>query len=303
MGQKRTAAIIVLFHPELQRLQDLCAGVQNQVDGIWLIDNTPHAASGTYTALLESRQHVTYRNLGENTGIAFAQNAGIREALAEDYSHVLLLDQDSLLSAGTVATLLSAEHSLLARGAKVAAVGPVFLDEKTQQPSRTHHHTWFWLNKPLVDIATTEPLETDWLIASGSLIQAEVFQQVGLMREELFIDAVDMEWGLRAKSLGLQSFVIPQAQIAHNVGDSFARLFGVSVILHGPLRNYYIARNWLYLLRFAKLGARWRSGAVPHVLKFILIHTWFTKQRLTQLRMFTWAVVDGLRGHMGRSKR
>jgi GT2 family glycosyltransferase len=35
----------------------------------------------------------------------------------------------------------------------------------------------------------------DWLIASGSLIRCEVLREVGLMREELFIDVVDTECG------------------------------------------------------------------------------------------------------------
>ena len=47
----------------------------------------------------------------------------------------------------------------------------------------------------------------DYIISSGTLIHVDAFKAVGLMMEELFIDYVDLEWGLRAKKMGYHCFV------------------------------------------------------------------------------------------------
>ena len=61
---------------------------------------------------------VSYVPLGKNRGIAEAQNIGIDLSIKEEYSHVLLLDQDSALSSGMVNKLLAAEEELLGKGEK-----------------------------------------------------------------------------------------------------------------------------------------------------------------------------------------
>jgi rhamnosyltransferase len=295
------AAVVVLFHPEVDRLRNLYDALQAQVGVIFFIDNTPGCTGERYA--LQSEQgvwNVVYSALGNNLGIAQAQNVGIHQAFARNCEHVLLVDQDSVLPDGTVATLLRGEQNLLRLGRRVAAVGPVFVDVKTALPGKTHFHTWLGLRKSFVDLQATEPLETDWLIASGSLIRRSVLEQVGCMRAELFIDAVDMEWGLRARSQGLCSFIVPTAQIVHSVGDSFVRFFGASVILHSEIRNYYIARNWLYLLRIPTMGARWRSGALPHISKFFMLHLFLATDRIGLFKVLVRALLDAVQGRMGR---
>jgi rhamnosyltransferase len=300
MSEFLVGAVVVLFHPDFGQLRQLHDCLLSQVDILWFVDNTP--GSGGDEFLPQPGQpawNVRYRGLGENVGIAAAQNLGIREAVACGCDHVLLLDQDSLLPIDTVRKLLEAERILLDGKVKVAAVGPLFVDHKTGLPGKSHHHRWFRLHKRFVDQKAQVPEETDWLIASGSLVRSCVFTQVGPMREELFIDAVDMEWGLRARSLGFKSFIVPSAQISHSVGDSFFRLMGVSVILHSDVRNYYISRNWVYLLRLRSMGARWRSGALLHLAKFILVHAWIARRRGIRAMIFGKGVLDGLLGTMG----
>lgn len=300
MSKFSVGAVVVLFHPDLPQLHRLYECLQSQVDLLWFIDNTP-ASTGERFPIShgEPAWNVLYRGLGQNIGIAAAQNLGIREAIACRCDHVLLLDQDSFLPTDTVRKLLSAERYLLGRGVRVAAVGPVFVDQKTGLAGKSHHHRWFRLHKPSVDLCAQVPEETDWLIASGSLIHTRVLTQVGAMREELFIDAVDMEWGMRARSQGFRSFLVPSAQISHSVGDAFVRLLGVSVILHSEVRNYYICRNWLYLLRFSSMGARWRSGALLHLTKFFGLHCWLSLRRQSQVAPLGRGLRDGFRGVMG----
>src|SRR6185437_17012022 len=94
-------------------------------------------------------------------------------------SHVLLLDQDSALPRDMIRELLHAEHQLADAGERVAAVGPLFVDEKTGSFSRLIRHSYLRVHKIAVDQTSERPVETDYLIASGSLIRCVVINDIG----------------------------------------------------------------------------------------------------------------------------
>ena len=54
-----------------------------------------------------------------------------------------------------------------------------------------------------------------YTISSGSLIRKEVFEEVGLMNEDLFIDFVDNELCWRAKFFGYKIFISSRAKMNH----------------------------------------------------------------------------------------
>ena len=72
--------------------------------------------------------------------------------------------------------------------------------------------------------------ESDHLISSGSLIRLDVFDKVGLMLEELFIDFVDIEWGMRAKKNGYICYIANNVLMKHSIGDKSVKI---------PLTNRY----------------------------------------------------------------
>src|SRR5690606_3156858 len=120
--------------------------------------------------------------LGENRGLAAAQNLGIAWARDHAFSHVLLLDHDSIPEAGMVEALVTAWQQLSARGEAVAAVGPLCVDQRTAAPAAFVR--WGWLKaRP----AAASPacaggyVRTDFLIASGSLIPLSVIDRIGPM--------------------------------------------------------------------------------------------------------------------------
>ena len=129
------AAVIVLYYPDLTLLERLLASLGGQADRVVAIDNTP-GSPATLAPFLERFQcTIAYIPVGDNKGIAEAQNIGIRESIRAGCSHVLLLDQDSVLSPGMVNKLIAAEGELLKAGIKVGAVGPRYVDGKTDIPS------------------------------------------------------------------------------------------------------------------------------------------------------------------------
>jgi len=66
-------------------------------------------------------------------------------------------------------------------------------------------------------------MECDFLLSSGSLVPLDVIDKVGGMEEELFIDQVDTEWCLRARSMGYRVFGAFGAILEHRLGEAHAR--------------------------------------------------------------------------------
>lgn len=292
-------AVVVLHRPNPVPLERLLTSLGGVVERVIAVDNTPNPPGELSEFLRRFSHRIYYIPLGENKGIAEAQNIGIRESIRGGCSHVLLLDQDSALVSGMVDKLISAERRLLKAGKSVAAVGPRYIDEKTGTPSSAFHRGWLLVRKSGLDPSSREPVETDNLIASGSIIRAEVLQSVGLMREDLFIDFVDTEWGLRARGRGYKSYCVPDALMIHSTGDAATKVFGKEFYLHAELRRYYKLRNAVYLMRLPSMGWRWRSFALRWIPYYFLLSLWLTKGKERNARFLLTALWDGLLGRLG----
>jgi rhamnosyltransferase len=292
------AAVMILFHPDPHLLFRLVHSVVPQVDKLFVVDNTPGYGHTIPAVFNNCGRPVTYQANGLNKGVATAQNIGIHLAMLEHFTHVLLLDQDSALPPGAVESLLAAEQSLLRAGKHVAAVGPLFIDEKSGHPSCGVRHSWFRVQRIPIDRSANESVETDYLISSGSLMRSSVLNQVGLMRDELFIDWVDAEWGFRARSCGYQTYIVPSVVMLHSIGDATVRFFGCQINLHSAARDYYIVRNAAYLLRERRMGWNWRLVTIINIPKHIIVHAWFSRRRWVSLRQMLHAIWQGLFGKM-----
>lgn len=292
-------AVIVLYNPDIPLLDRLLRSVIGQVEKIFVIDNTPRSAADSSIFFDQYQNDILYVPLGENKGIAAAQNIGIRKGMDANCSHVLLLDQDSALSTDMVKKLLLAESELLRTGQKVAAVGPLFIDEKTDKRSFAIRRTFLGVKRISIDAHCHKPLQTDHLIASGALIRTTVFRSIGVMRDDLFIDWVDIEWCMRAQYSGYTSYIIPDAVMRHSIGDGNVRILGKDINLHSDLRNYYMIRNATYLLRLKSMR-RWRVVTAIKVIKYILFYSLYSAHRWKTTTLLLRAFVDGVTGRLGK---
>jgi rhamnosyltransferase len=292
------AAIVVLYKPNTALLKRLVESVAPQVEELFVVDNSPQRHSQMPVELVNCGRPVFYRANGMNKGLASAQNTALKEALCEGYTHALLLDQDSALPALAVEGLLAAEQRLLRGGTRVAAVGPLFTDDKTGERSCGVRHRYFRVRWFSIPDNQRDPVETDYLIASGSLIRTSVLRQVGLMRDELFIDWVDTEWAYRARSLGYKTYIVPSVVMMHSVGDATGEFLGKRFNLHSPARNYYIVRNAVFLLRERRMSLSWRCTMLIYVPKYILVHSWLSRHRWRSLLEMLRAILEGMTGRM-----
>ncbi len=300
----KVGAIIVLYIPNPVLLERLIDSLRGEADQVFIIDNTPLGKaqfdiSQDWFDCLGIRS--IYHPLGDNYGIAKAQNVGIDLAIKDGYDHIILFDQDSAIPANMIQQLLAAEQSLLAESVQVGSIGPLFLDEKTGEYSKAIRHGRFFVNKIDATPMDTQPVQADYLIASGSLIRTEVLQAIGFMREDLFIDWVDIEWGLRATRLGYSHFVIPNAIMRHSIGDEFVSVGNRNINLHNDIRNYYIVRNACHLLLDAQIDQRWRMSIVFKIPLYVVFYALHSKTQLKAFKLLIRACVDGFSGRLGKA--
>jgi len=293
------AAVVILYHPDLSLLRRLIESVAEQVNFIIAVDNTPGKSTELPSFFRSIPHPVSYLPLGENMGIAEAQNIGIRRSMSEGCSHVLLLDQDSAPCTDMVKRLLDVEGALLSRGERIAAMSPQVIDGRTG--SRPCACTYRWLRAWLVfrDVNSSEPVQTENFIASGSLIRNSVLQLLGMMRSDLFIEHVDTEFASRVLDAGYRSYCVPNALMLHSFGDASAKLFGKDIYLYSGVRYYYKLRNEVYLARLKTMSRQWRAYILPRIPYHFVLYSLLSKDRVATSRLLLRAMWDGIRGRLG----
>jgi rhamnosyltransferase len=294
----KVAAIVITYFPQEPHLHRLVSGIADQVNTILLIDNTPESKAKDPRPMLPACDDLRYLPQGKNMGVATALNVGIRVALNEDFSHVIFFDQDSMLPADGVKSLLDAEHRLLSLGRQVAAVAPLYVDEKSGKRVTRVFCKGFKVHRIPISASEKNPVETDAVISSGALIRTNVMRQVGLMLDLLFIDFVDTEWAYRARDLGLCCYIVPQVIMAHSIGDRAKTLMGKTFYLHSATRDYYMVRNTFYLLRGNRMSRDWRRANLVALPKYFISRLLLAPGKLKRLSLMLRAVYQGTAGSM-----
>jgi rhamnosyltransferase len=282
----KATAVIVTYHPDLPALTRLLEALAPQVASAIIVDN---GSPENLTAFLASRAHPTETllPLGENLGIAAAQNRGIAGARVMGAEAVILFDQDSLPEPDMVGRLVAALGALAAEGRKVAAVGPRPVDARLGRRSTGDGGPG------------RGPVPVDHLIASGCLMPMAALDAVGPLREELFIDYVDIEWCLRAASLGFGCYRLDTLAMAHEFGSP-VDVLGRSYVSHTPMRHYYLFRNTIWMWRRRALPWRWRLRMTPRLLLRLGFNVIFARPHRQQWRLMLRGLADGFASRMGK---
>lgn len=296
------AAVVVTYHPGAD-CAPLLAELARQCQWVLVIDNG--SAEGILAGPDGLRQWcaaapATLVENGRNLGIAAAQNLGIAKARELGARWVLLSDDDSAPAPGMVQDLLD---GALSQGADrpVAAVGPLVGEERPGGDQLVYVARRWGPRRATAEELRAPYLETAFLIASGCLIDMRALDDVGGMDSELFIDHVDLEWGLRARRRGYVLLCATRSRMVHSLGDEVVRLPGRAqpVHMHGPVRNYYLVRNTLLLLRSGLLPVPWRVGYCVWVGKYSAFNVLAGDRRGQRLRAVLAGWRDGLLGRRG----
>ncbi|NOJ10021.1 glycosyltransferase family 2 protein [Vibrio splendidus] len=295
-NKKEVSAIIITFNPVQEELKLLVDKLKLQVSKVYIIDN-----NSSLPIDIDDSEQVDVTFLLDNMGIAYAQNIGINKALNEGFIDFILFDQDSVPSESMVNELFIARQAAQFEGQRVAAVGPVHIDQDTFSECLFIRTSMCNVNRFFPSDRSENIFSPcDFLIASGCLISKTTLDDIGYMEEELFIDCVDIEWGFRAKSKDYVCIAAFNAKMYHKVGGAPLKVLGQSLTTHSPVRHYYYYRNFYRLLQRTYIPLSWKVYTLIRSSLQALIFCVFLKPRLQHFKCIVKGIFHGLIGRSGR---
>lgn len=288
------AGIIVTFNPDRDNLFKLISSLENDLSYICVVDNCS-SNNVIDDQLFFSINKLELVKLSDNFGIAYAQNIGIKKAIQNNAEYILFFDQDSSIEPDFVQHLYEDYNAIKEQNVPIAAIGPRFIDER---------YNFYYPGLKLNNIGLIDkfdvshikaPCEASVLISSGTLVSIDALKEIGLMREDFFIDFVDTEWCFRALSIGYKIYISKKAFMKHSIGDDVIRIFNFNIPVHSAFRRYYRVRNLFFM---------WKMSYIPKLLTSKLMISNFIHQillillkdkKLDYIKYYSKAIKDGIK--------
>jgi rhamnosyltransferase len=267
---------------------------------IIVVDN---ASTDQTSSLIAARYpQITVLRMTSNLGVGGALTTGLAyAAFKKKHDWVWMFDQDSVPAPDALEVMLSEYQPLESRPVRVGIIACLPVDEDMEISATP----WFWSNgyvKPPAELLNSPVLFSDLVITSGAMVRREVVEAIGLPRSDFFIDFVDYEYCLRARSHGYRIAVITRAKLRHEVGKARkVRILGRRHLWseHRPFREYYICRNLAYSVwwLYPSMGAK--GFVVRHLIRHAIGVLLFGSKRLACLKKMAQGFFDGRRASLG----
>jgi GT2 family glycosyltransferase len=257
-GSEAARVTVVIVHldsrPELMDcLRSLSAVEAGELHVVLVENGSPRPLELASLRAAEPRVSDIVRS-PVNRGFAGGANLGIRLALGRAATHVLLLNDDALVTPGFLRPLLD-----VALGEPdAAAVGPTVL---LADPPDTLWFAGARFDRTRGDMRSPgaggppppggEIRDSDYVTGCCALLTRRALERVGLLDERFFLYFEDADWGLRARAEGLRNLVVTASRVRHRVAVS-------SGGLESPLHLYHGVRSRLQFVEIHAPGDRGR---------------------------------------------
>ena len=199
----------------------------DDINILYVIDNSKKSNLDK----IPKNDKIRYIFNNENIGVSKALNIGAQMAKEDGCSWILTMDQDTAFKADTLREMKKAVEENDVR--EIGIITP-------------WHNTKLKLEKPKQNI--DYPLE---VMTSGNLVNLEIYEKIGGYKDWMFIDGIDIEYGLNLNKNGYKIMRLNNVVIEHNLGDIQYKNFlwekDILCTNHNYLRRYYMMRNYLYI--------------------------------------------------------
>jgi len=289
---KSFGLIFVLYQPtedfvgNLVKARALCPNVA-------AVDNSPEADLRLHEYLREQGMRVIFnRNAG---GLAGAYNRGAEVLLSQQCDVIFLLDQDSAVDALFFDQMMQAITGL---GVEAFLIGPKIYEIALRKCMPVIPPGKRFPKPCRIDDQTAGLFPTLCIISSGSAISATAYRKLGAFREDYFIEYIDVEYSLRARSQNIPVYMNAAVTLQQTNGhiERHGKLFTTN---HAAWRRYYIARNAVHCLHLYRShsGLHWLSGLMAiHQALCVLL---FDARKLKKVTAIACGYLDGLFGRLG----
>ena len=237
--------VLIITYNRLALLKECIQAVLGQTWNsfdILVIDN--HSTDGTweYLQALEGKDSISFLRLGQNTGGSGGFHIGIREALCRGYSHIWLMDDDTVPDSHAAERLLSADRLLGKYGFLVSL--PIWKDGSLCKmnlplPGQFRREKGRILQEGLLPVRKATFV--------SMLLKAEIVREVGLPIKEFFIWGDDQEYTERI-SKKYKCYLVLSSVVKHKTKNNL----GSDISTDSPERierYFYAYRNELYIAK------------------------------------------------------
>lgn len=200
-----------------------------------VVDNGSSESEGLQLAH-EFGPPVSSIRLAQNAAVAGGYNAAMRWAAEQGATHVLLLNNDTVVNDAHLLSRLAA-----AAAPDVAAVGPILLNASGQPYSAGGQIAWTtgWSAHIRHPVVTNRPYAVEWLDGACILLSLEAVRRIGGLDPVFVSYWEDVDWCVRASHAGYRCVVEPRASIVHLGGGTIA----------APEAHAYYLRNGMLFMR------------------------------------------------------
>ena len=278
-------AVVVTYHPD-GSFAERFEPVARQVGAVLIVDNNSGPAAVSMLREAAARLGMDLILNSENVGLAAALNIGVARAIAGGYEWALLFDQDTAPGANVFEGLREV-YDGFPRKDKLAVIGANYSEPHTRKLrfSQVIPNGCSWRERRVV-------------ITSGSLLSLTAYRTLGPFRNEYFIDCVDLEYCLRARSKGFEVIATNKALMVHGIGQPTMHRLPwreIDVSNHSRFRRYYMVRNNVDLAKkyFFREPA-WVLASLWTRLKSVLALCAFEEDKLAKVRYAVIGLFDGL---------
>jgi GT2 family glycosyltransferase len=295
MNVNKTAILLVNWNGLQDTLDclDSLYGCQEDNFEIFLVDNG--SAISPKETITNRYPKVHYIASKVNLGFAAGNNLAIATIADLDFTYVLFLNNDTLVSPHFLRPLVQAlEHNQ-----ELNAVQPCIY--YAHQPKQIWSAGGKW-NKWLGDSLTIKVFSNqnklcyrDWLTGCAMMVRGTALKQLGGFNPQFFAYYEDVELSFRLNEKHNQLALVPDSVIWHKVGGSVHTLKNKEGNL-SPMVHFWNWRNRIWVMKKYQSNLWLLINGVILVPQFLLTCLYFvTRGRWNKLKLTYKGFRDGIR--------
>lgn len=250
--------------------------------------------------------HWSVKHVPDNIGVAGGMTLALQVAIEQNYDFLWLFDQDSQPAVDCLEQLLQIYQSQQQSTHPIAIVAPRVIDQTMNRDIGAAVFDRYRFREYLPDWNKNTWADCDAPIVSGMLISVAAARATAAPRQDLFLDGVDLEYGLQLRRAGFRNVMTSQAILYHHLGSPLpVRYRNRSYFIHNysPLRSYYYYRNQTYIETHCA-GPRYYVWAFFHrckvMVKDVILTVLYREHKLLRIYATLLGTCHGIWGHLGK---
>ena len=287
ISQKDIAGTVILYNSPMSVVDNIKTYI-NQIEKLYVVDNSTQV-NDELILFLQIYPHIHYQSLEGNKGIAIALNWAAKQAILDGYKVLLTMDDDTRTPEKMIKVMIDFWNEYPNPIGILSGVHNLDLAGVSRKNAENPYQI------------------LPYAMTSGNMLNLFAYQYVGGFIDELFIDHVDNEYGLRLNFNNYQVVELRNIYLEHNVGYAEESKFGKWTIrkfrTHSPIRNYYFMRNGIYVARkYITYYPLYTWIVTKEFIYRLHISALFAKNKFSRVTLLFEGIIDGFLGKLGKYK-